>query len=177
MCRLHAETEQSVFLSLWGNRGPTIVSKLDGGHGMPMEIVVGFVMSLVETATGQVFLAYLPPSRTHHLIERALRTGPQVSNLSMTPARVEEVGARVRKAGFSSTGPHRRDNFASIAAPVFDHSGALRATLTLTGLRKGFEERAQAYRLAVLKRTAELSEKLGYRSPAATPRRKITSVR
>jgi DNA-binding IclR family transcriptional regulator len=178
MRRLYADTGESVFLSVWGNRGPTIVNKLDGGHGMPVEIIIGFVLSLLETATGQVFVAYLPRLRTQRLVESALRAGPQVSNLSLTAARVEQIANRIRKAGFNSTGPHRRDNFASIAAPVFDHSGALRATLTLTGLRDNFEKRTQAYRTTVIKHAIELSEMLGYRPvTASAPRRKPTTVR
>ena len=54
------KTGVSVSLSIWGNRGPTIIFRLDGQLPVPMSVRVGFVLPLLSTGTGRVFMAYLP---------------------------------------------------------------------------------------------------------------------
>jgi len=54
------ETGETVFLSVWGNRGPCIVSKVDGPRRSPMALRIGYVLPLLDSATGRTFLAFMP---------------------------------------------------------------------------------------------------------------------
>jgi DNA-binding IclR family transcriptional regulator len=163
MYELHASTGQSVFLCVWGNRGATIVWKVDGQHGTPMQVMLGFVHSLLETATGRIFLAYLPRWQTQALVTAELDAGPQLSDVRLTPASLEALVSQILKDGASTTGTHRRDGFGSIAVPIFDHASSLRASITLTGLRTEMEENGAKYRQALLAAAATVSERFGFR--------------
>jgi DNA-binding IclR family transcriptional regulator len=168
MYDLRVKTGESVFLSVWGNRGPTIVSKIDGLHGSPFTLTVGFVNSLLETATGHIFLAFLPNWQTQELIDAELKAGPQVSAIArLTPSVVESIIAKTVQSGFSKTGPHRKDGYASVAVPIFDHASSLRAALTLTGFREIFERKDKAYQRDALAAAATVSNKLGFRAKPA----------
>lgn len=120
---LSEQTTCSVILSTWGNRGATIVYRADGKHRGPTAMRVGYVVPLWRSATGRVFLAYLPASETAELLA-------QEDGLDWeSPAIAEEI-ARVRAAGFALTAED--SEFAGIAAPIFDHEGEIVAVLTLS---------------------------------------------
>ena len=57
---LSEATTCSVLLTTWGNRGPAIVYRVDGKRRGPTSVRVGYVLPLWRSASGRVFLAYLP---------------------------------------------------------------------------------------------------------------------
>ena len=167
MYRLEADTSQSVFLSVWGNRGPTTVSKVDSPKHTALQLTVGFVLPLLETATGRVFLAYLPRGQTQGLIAAELSAGPQLYKSKLTPRTVETLVARrwptARHLGCNAT----------MATPASRADlrlrGSIRATVTLIGSRGAFERRRAVPR-AVLRAAGAVS-KLGFRARPAPPRK------
>jgi DNA-binding IclR family transcriptional regulator len=162
MHELAAHTGQSSFLAVWGNRGPTIVAKVDALQVTALQLSLGFVLSLLETATGRVFLTHLPRVQTSELLASELAAGPQMWKTRFTAASVERIVASVLDDGFATSDPSRNDGYASIAAPIFDHA-TIRATLTLTGPSGAFEKSAATYRTAVTCMAASISEQLGRR--------------
>ena len=162
MHELAAETGQSSFLAVWGNRGATIVAKVDAPQVTALQLSLGFVLSLLETATGRVFLTFLPHAQTRELLVAELAAGPQMWKTTFTPASVERTVAAVEKAGHAMSDPNRNDGYASVAAPIFDHA-TIRATITLTGPSGAFEKNASTYRTVVMRTAASISEQLGRR--------------
>src|SRR5690606_10484958 len=61
---LRDRTDCAVYLSLWGDQGPCIVAKADGDLQGAFAVRLGFILPLATTATGLVFLAYLPKEKT-----------------------------------------------------------------------------------------------------------------
>ncbi|WP_241139496.1 IclR family transcriptional regulator, partial [Achromobacter xylosoxidans] len=51
---------QTVFLSVWGQHGPTIVQWRDARLPVTVNVRVGSVLPLLNSATGRVFAAWLP---------------------------------------------------------------------------------------------------------------------
>ena len=70
------ETSQSVAVAVWGNFGPTIVRLEEPAQPLHVNLRTGTVMSLVNTATGRLFAAYMPPK----VVERLL--SEEISRLS-----------------------------------------------------------------------------------------------
>jgi IclR family acetate operon transcriptional repressor len=68
------------------------------------------------------------------------------------------------KAGVSRSDPNRDDGYASIAAPIFDHSKSMRAAITLTGPLGALEKNDEQFRLALIGAAATISQALGHRS-------------
>jgi DNA-binding IclR family transcriptional regulator len=66
--RLRDRVNETVTAAIWGDTGPTIIAMEESGHVVTMNVRIGSVLPLTTTAIGQVFLAYLPDSRTQHLV-------------------------------------------------------------------------------------------------------------
>ncbi len=63
---------QSIALAVWGNQGPTIIRFEQSTHPIHVNMRTGTVMSLLNSATGLVFAAFLPPKLTESLIKTEL---------------------------------------------------------------------------------------------------------
>ena len=128
---LRDQTDCAVYLSLWGDRGPCIVSRADGHQQGAFTLRLGSILPVHSTATGNVFLAHLPREETAALLksEREQR-GP--SNC-LTDAEIEAMIVQVREEGYAATIGRLNNNFAGIAVPILRPDGAIVAALTLLG--------------------------------------------
>ncbi len=119
----------SAFLSVWGNMGPTIVTRFDGDLEVPLLIRVGHVLPLLTSATGRVFLASLPRPGLEEVL---LRLGGDVGTL---PASIEAAAAELSADGVTRSDSRVFDGFAALSSPIRDNAGTVAATITLLGLR------------------------------------------
>jgi DNA-binding IclR family transcriptional regulator len=163
MQALRDETGESVFLSVWGNHGPTIVAKADGSRPSAVVLRVGYVLSALDSATGCLYLAFLPEGVTREVVarERADTASPAAE---LNDEQVAALIERTRHTGLGSHDGPRIDGFTGFSAPLIDHSGVMRAALTVTGPAQDFEDRENGRIAAALRRTAsEISSRLGHR--------------
>ena len=66
---LAAETGHGTGLVVWGNLGPTLIRLEEPAHPLHVNLRIGTVMSLVHTATGRLFAAYLPAKVVSRVLE------------------------------------------------------------------------------------------------------------
>lgn len=180
LAALQQATGFATYLSLWGDRGPGIVSKVDGERQGSLAVRLGYVLPLLTSATGQVFLSYLDESETLAMRQDAIAAArreppedPQSLAPRVTTAReVQKIIETVRAQGYSMTVNSINSSFAAIAAPVFDYSGRIVASMTVLGSDKQIAgPRKDATIDALLAAAGRLSERLG----AATRDRKSMS--
>ena len=99
---LAAEIGQTVALALWGNHGPTIIRIEEASAAVHVNMRAGSVMSLLGTATGRVFAAFLPAK----MIETFLEAGQREATVGDEAARhmsreqIEAALAEVRQKGW-----------------------------------------------------------------------------
>lgn len=130
---LRDKTDCAIYLSLWGDHGPCIVAKADGRLQGSFSVRLGYILPLVTTATGLVFLAHLPQYDTVRALE-AQRMSDTTDRIQ--PPSDSDLASSIeqaRKLGYASTIGKLNRNFAGIAAPILDYSGKIAATLTLLG--------------------------------------------
>lgn len=164
MLRLREETSKSVFLTVWGNTGPTIVAKVDGYRPSALVLRVGYVLPTLDSSTGRLYLAYLASHRTAEIVARE-RADPASPSSRLSDERVKGIVERIRRSGLA-THDGDRDGFNAIAAPLFDHTGVIRAALTVTGPKQDFEGSERGPVAGILRTAAEkVSFELGYRAP------------
>lgn len=125
--KLQQAFELPTYLSIWGSAGPFSILKFDAELPTPLTIKVGFAFPLLGTATGRVFLAYLPERSTRKLLAEEIALHPELA------ARREKVVADVLKHGVSISEGYLFRGFSAISAPVFDHAGQLAASVTMIG--------------------------------------------
>lgn len=115
--RLSEETGHSVNLTVWSDAGPVVVRWDYGAHALSLSARVGATLPLLDSAAGQVFLAYLPTTMTATALAGNLE--------GRTTAQVEKLRTKVRKAGYGSSSGGVIAGLLSAAAPIFSASDAL----------------------------------------------------
>ncbi|MGD9812386.1 MAG: IclR family transcriptional regulator [Sphingobium sp.] len=166
---LRDKTDCAVYLSLWGDRGPCIVSKADGSLQGAFSVRLGYILPVTTTATGLVFLAYLPQNDADKALEAQLAYDAAMGNTtSLSKKAVMERTVTIRAEGYASTVGMLHRNFAGMAAPVFDFSGRIAAGLTLLGPNDYVVgDRQETFRHLLLDAAETISQRLGAAAKAA----------
>ena len=125
----------TVALSVWGNHGPTVVRIEEGTGAVHVNMRVGSIMSLLGTATGRVFAAYLPPKMIENFIESGVgraSVGDEAER-QMTRTQVDKAVAEVRERGLSRAVERPIPGVNAFSAPIFDHTGSIVLVITAIG--------------------------------------------
>jgi DNA-binding IclR family transcriptional regulator len=123
------ETGSTVLLAALGPSGPTIVRWHVGRPPIVTSLSLGSVMSLVHSATGQIFLAFRPDEETEHLVSEELER-----NSTVDAAFVDKIKARVRAEGKAHVGGTLIPGLSAKAYPIFDLQGNAVLAATLVSL-------------------------------------------
>lgn len=164
MLKLRDDTNLSVFLSIWGNRGPTIVQKFEGLEHSPINVRVGFGLPVTSSPTGNIFHAYLPPKEVEPILklERSglVWTGTKAIGKKQL---AQELG-EIRKRGYTISSNQLNEGYAAISVPIFDALNELAGALSLLGSSMVFEETEQKERFisSAKQAAAEISARLGH---------------
>ena len=144
------------------NRGPAIVSKLDGDRQGSLSIRIGYVLPVIASATGQVFYTYLPESQTAPLIRQQARDELARPFNPLKPAEVAKIPGAVRRRGYATTAANITTNYVAFAAPLFDHSGEIAGALSVLGSAPAMKgEQRKTIVKALLTASNRLSDRLG----------------
>ncbi|MFT8242576.1 IclR family transcriptional regulator [Roseomonas sp. BN140053] len=123
MQRFHTAIGEGIYLSVWSGQAPVIVSRLDGAHSLPFSIRVGHALPLESSATGRVFLAFLPEARRQLASQR----------VATAPATLEALLEEVRRCRFGRADSLIHAGFNALSAPILDHENRLAGALTALG--------------------------------------------
>ncbi|HTI86596.1 MAG TPA: IclR family transcriptional regulator [Alphaproteobacteria bacterium] len=163
--RLSERLDMVAMLSVWGSNGATIVKSQMTRTDHIAYLREGRNLPLLTSATGRVFLAYLPSSETRAMLEAQASADQPVP-----AAEIESLCDEVRARGLArNAGISRRD---ALAAPVFDFQGRLAMVITIIvgAGTQGME--IDGANAEALRATAEaLSRQLGARVGHEPPRR------
>ncbi|WP_309083562.1 IclR family transcriptional regulator [Chelativorans sp.] len=162
MDELQSATGLLVFLSVWGNRGPVIISKVDSTVEVLVSIRVGYVLPLYQAATGRVFLAYKSQAAVEHVLEREKPVDPVLRQ------RAEESLPLIRQRRLAFSDSQLNAGFASICSPIFDFASEIAATITLLGMKNEINLDPQGAAAMQTRQAAEqISRKLAHGADAA----------
>ncbi len=129
--RLRDRSGESTHFSVWTERGPCIFINVDGARPLPFSSRLGFVLPLLASATGRVFLAHMRRADTDALLA-AERAGWREAGHSLALVELEGLIADVREKGFAHTDSLVNVGLAGLAAPVFDFADRICGALTIT---------------------------------------------
>lgn len=178
VAKLSYETGIDSHMTVWGTNGPTIMRWQQGRNQFAIKVAEGSNMSLLNTATGRIFLTYLPINATEALLKCEIEEWNQTSSQEqqIEPEHITNITDAVKfhgvaiaigsgkKGSIELTSPtfHRRSDrgIAAIAAPVFNSSGICMA-ITLIGTVGGFDTDLNGKHVQTIKRIADqFSDKL-----------------
>lgn len=133
--KLSDEIQQNVAIAVWGNHGPTIVSIEECSRPVHVNMRPGTVMSLLNSATGRVFAAFLSERMTAPLEQEELARLASANQPALRVSRkhIDDELADVRVRRMARAVGHPIPGINAFCAPVFDHAGHLALTLTAMG--------------------------------------------
>lgn len=164
----------TVFVSVWGEHGPTIVQWRDAQHPVTVNVRVGSVLSLLNSATGRAYAAWMPESLILPGVLAQWRQAPPgslripgveapVPDEEALAQSLREEWSTLRRQGYTTVSGHFLAGINSVAVPVFDAPGHMAGALTALGLQHTFDlDPAGRPVTALLAAGAELSRRLGW---------------
>lgn len=163
---LASRTGQSVFLTTWGPNGPVVVRQEDPSYPLHLTLRVGTIMSLVNTATGRLFGAYMPePLVRKALDDEGIRLSGATDLKPADKVRLFKEYEQIREEGMTRTAGHPLPGVNAIAAPVFMFNGTIALAITLVGPAGTFDTRWDGELAGTLRQTTtDLSYRLGYKT-------------
>jgi DNA-binding IclR family transcriptional regulator len=173
--QLTERTGCATYLSILGETGPAIVSKVDGIRQGVLSVQLGYVLPLTSSATGQIFLAHLPPARRAALLDREYASASRKQDFHLPREKVEAVLPKVLKRGFATSAGQINPNFVAAAAPVFDYNGDITAAITVLGPEKYLSgSKLKEHVPVLLEMVASLSRAMGAPEPGQPQTRKAS---
>ena len=149
--------QQTVFLGVWGNEGPTVLYWLDVPRPVSVIIRPGSILPLLTSALGLVCAAYLPPDLTKKRIAKEIAEHKR-SGLDF-PVKSEAETARmladVRARGFSLVRGDLIRGIDAMAVPVLDFKKDLVAVLAAVGPSKSIDVSSNGKSIRELKLAAK----------------------
>jgi DNA-binding IclR family transcriptional regulator len=133
MLELRDKTGLTCFLSIWGNRGPTIVQKFEGDEYSPLNVRVGFGLPLTSSPTGNIYCAWMPKRDLEPFL-RLERDGKDVTGVHVVGnGELNAAVEMVRSHGHAVSRNRVNEGYSAAAAPLFDAIGDLAGALSLVG--------------------------------------------
>lgn len=162
---LRDEINEVTALATWSNNGPIVVRWERPQRPISVSVVTGSALSLVTTAVGRVFAAYLPRERTDRLLKRELE-GRALPPGLRSRAAIEKVLQQTRADGISMVERHHlAAGVVSLGTPVFDAHGEVTLAIGVVGIQGMLDVRVDGTVAQTAKAAAHrLSQQLGYRN-------------
>jgi len=152
---------QTIFLGVWGNRGPTIIYRVDGVNSQAIfDLRIGSVLPILKSALGLNFAAHLSESVSKNFIDLEFST----TDLYSTRAELNNALKTIRDNGVSKSNGKLLSDYTAISAPIFDFSGTMIAGLTVMGPVNKLNDTLTGNAVKILKEGAlEISMSRGYK--------------
>src|SRR5262245_3368977 len=161
MERINEELGENTFLCVRRGYEAVCIERIDGARVTLLALALGGSLPLHAGAVTRAILAFEPRELCEEYVEHH---GTEVST-PKTPASREALFAELeatRERGYAISDEDVTPGIAAIGAPIFDHTGKVRAGLSLGGVRDtlfGHESRALEL---LLEGTREVSRALGH---------------
>lgn len=146
---LRDELNETCFLAVWGNKGPTVVQVEQPLRAVTLVTRVGSVLPLLGSSTGLVFNAYLPDGETAPL--RAQEAGMPGA---LDDDELHKQTAEIRETGLHHVHGLLMPGVNALSAPVFAVGEQLAGVVTVVGAASAFRAETQGRAAELLQEAA-----------------------
>jgi len=157
--KLHNDSQEAAHLAVLSGSDVVYLDRLESPQMMGLFTKVGRRRSAHATSSGKVLLAFGSQADVDDAVSGGLpRLGPRTIT---TRTRLNQALAEVRKAGYAVSTDEAAPGVVSIAAPIFDSSGACVAAVSVAGplIRMPAERHDSLVRM-VVRTAADISKAL-----------------
>jgi DNA-binding IclR family transcriptional regulator len=173
MERLHEETGETVYLVVRRGFEAVCIERIEGRRVQILGTRLGDAVPLHVGATPRILLAYEP----HDFWEDYLARGNLQAFTPRTPTTRDELLPLLQAIltdGYAVSDGDITPGIAAIGAPIFDHTGAIRAAISVSGIRSELLGNTDTKTHVIDKVVAgakEISHALGFDQSVEVPRR------
>ena len=165
--QLNQQTRETVHLTVRHGLSAVYVEKLDSPEPLRIFSRIGGAVPLYCSGVGKIMLAFLPDQEREQVVsqlELNRRTPHTVGSVQELHAQL----LKIRKNGFAFDLEENEIHIRCIAAPIYDHTGAVNASLSVTApaVRMPITRLRQLVPL-VKDAGSKISHELGYVVPRA----------
>jgi len=159
LAELRDELNETCFLAVWGNRGPTVVHVEQAVRAVTLVTQVGSVLPLLGSSTGLVFNAFLADAETADLRDLELQTPSAPS-----PRDLQAAMERLRQTQVQSVQGLLMAGVNALSAPLFSGGQRIAGVVTVVGTEPGFMAEPDGKAAQTLLRiTRRISTRMGAR--------------
>ncbi len=169
---LHDATDQTIFLMVRRELRGVCIERLEGRFVASLALTIGASLPLHAGAGPRVLLAYAP-REIHDAWQEHASSEPMERYTKSTPTTVAAVLKELtgtRRRGYAISDQDVTDGIAAVGVPVFDYTGQLRASLSVSGLRESILGKNSDVTEQIIRAGLDLSRALGYREAAERSR-------
>ncbi|WP_046175257.1 IclR family transcriptional regulator [Domibacillus indicus] len=161
--QLETETNEVVHLVVYDRGEVVYIEKLDGYEALRMHSKVGKRAPVHCTSVGKAILAHLPSSEVIEILNRKGLPAHTEHTITTKEEFLKEL-ADVKKKGYALDLEENEAGIRCIAAPVFDHTGAVAAAVSISGpTLRMTDERLIPLRQRMIQAGREISKRLGWK--------------
>ncbi|MFE5323280.1 IclR family transcriptional regulator [Paenibacillus sp. NPDC056579] len=158
---LASTTKELVCLCVIDGKDAIYVDKIDSQYPIRFDIEVYRRFPLYATSASRSILAFQPKEIIDAVLGEDLRTFTPYSLKS--PGEIEQRLDAIRERGYEVSSNLRNVGVTGIAAPIYDASGQVIASISTIGPSDRMTESQEQWISAVLETTRNLSAGLGYK--------------
>ncbi len=157
LVRLRDELNETCFLAVWGNKGPTVVYVEQSLGAVTLVTQIGSVLPLLSSSTGLVFDTFLSAAETE--------ASRKAESASLDARQLKEIDRHINE--IRSTGVHQIHGLLmtgvnAVSSPVFAMGDKLVGVVTVVGSASIFTDERQAAAAQKLLHTAQaISARMG----------------
>ncbi|RZQ63356.1 IclR family transcriptional regulator [Amycolatopsis suaedae] len=162
MHELRRESGETAHLMVRDGDHAVLIERIETAHPVRAVLPLGSRVPLHGSSNGKAILSTLPPERVHEILgdELERHTGSTIVDWDEFLAELHEV----RRRGYAVNVGEWRTDIAAVAAPIFDHSGAAVASVSISAPSGRMPEEARArFGAMVAEAARRISATLGHR--------------
>jgi IclR family transcriptional regulator, acetate operon repressor len=154
-------TDETATLSVLSGGGRIYIDQVTPPREIVMSVPLGQRFPLYAGSSSKVLLAFMREDEIETIISGPLTA---ITDTTLTePTRLRRELAEIRKRGYATSAGERQAGAASVAAPIFDHSGRPVAAISVCGPAERMSENLPLAAGLVVEATTRVSSRLGHR--------------
>jgi IclR family KDG regulon transcriptional repressor len=159
--RLVARTSELVVLCVQDVKDAIYVAKVDSPHPIRFTVETFRRFPLYSTSASRVLLAYRPEAFQDEVLSEEIKTYTPHSFTS--PDEIKQNLRDIRARGYEFSSNRRNEGVTGIAAPIFDSTGEVAASISVIGPSDRVLPQKDEILRELLDTVKEMSVQLGYR--------------
>lgn len=162
MEKIVQEFNEACDLSIFDGREILYLEVLQSNHSLTISAATGMRLPAHCTASGKVFLAFLPEENFQRFIQQPLR---KLTEKTITdPQILKNKLSEIREAGYAIDDEEMELGIKAIAAPIFDQNGEIIASISIPGpTSRILDEKIPEFAFALKQTSQNISRSLGLR--------------